>query len=190
MRRRAAFTLVEILMVLSIVALITAIVFPVFARAKMSAKVATSISQLRQLYVVTALYRSDHDGDGVYGDSGSMGLPQFPIDWNTIKSYPITEELMTSPCSCHPDTNLGGSCRPNWNVDLVWSFESQWSGWATKFREGTPLIWDVHCNDSSTRLYNQYALKRGNAVLLSGTAISRLSSGDLFHPLFYSKPQD
>ncbi|MFY9234966.1 MAG: prepilin-type N-terminal cleavage/methylation domain-containing protein [Fimbriimonadaceae bacterium] len=190
MTRRAGFTLVEILMVLAIIALITAITMPVFVRAKMSAKITTSISQLRQLYVITALYRSDHDGDGVYGDSGSMGLPQFPITEESLKSYPLTEELMTSPCSCHPDTNLGGPCGTNWNIHLVWAYESQWPGWATKFREGTPLFWDPHCNDRSTRLYNLYAMKRGNAVLLSGTAISRVGTGDLFNPSFYSTPQD
>lgn len=62
MRRLAsAFTLVELLVVIAIVSALAAILFPVFAQAKESAKRAVCISNLREISVATSSYVSDYD---------------------------------------------------------------------------------------------------------------------------------
>ncbi|MCU0316721.1 MAG: DUF1559 domain-containing protein [Fimbriimonadaceae bacterium] len=58
---RRAFTLIELLVVIAIIALLAAILFPVFARAKASAKQSTCISNLRQIGQAMTLYMSDAD---------------------------------------------------------------------------------------------------------------------------------
>jgi prepilin-type N-terminal cleavage/methylation domain-containing protein/prepilin-type processing-associated H-X9-DG protein len=60
--RRAGFTLVEILVVIGIIAVLTAILFPVLQRARETARKATCASHQRQLGMADAMYRSDYDG--------------------------------------------------------------------------------------------------------------------------------
>lgn len=58
---RKAFTLIEVLVVIAIIVLIAAIVFPVFGQVKASAKRTHCISNLRQIGLSLGLYMADHD---------------------------------------------------------------------------------------------------------------------------------
>jgi prepilin-type N-terminal cleavage/methylation domain-containing protein len=75
MRTRAAFTLVEVLVVIGILAVLAALTFPVFGLAKAKARETACASNLRQIWLATQLYRSENGGDGVYGSVTAMGLP-------------------------------------------------------------------------------------------------------------------
>lgn len=59
--KKRAFTLIELLVVIAIIAILAAILFPVFSRAKESAKKTTSIAQMRQLAAAVMMYASDYD---------------------------------------------------------------------------------------------------------------------------------
>ncbi len=59
--RNRAFTLIELLVVIAIIAILAAILFPVFAQAKASAKQIQALSNLRQLGTATFLYMGDYD---------------------------------------------------------------------------------------------------------------------------------
>lgn len=61
MRRRQAFTLIELLVVIAIIAVLAAILFPVFAQARERAKQAACISNLRQWGTAIGMYKSDYD---------------------------------------------------------------------------------------------------------------------------------
>lgn len=56
-----AFTLIELLVVIAIIAILAAILFPVFAQAKLAAKKTQSISNLKQMGTATQIYLSDSD---------------------------------------------------------------------------------------------------------------------------------
>ncbi len=58
---RRAFTLIELLVVIAIIAILAAILFPVFASAKESAKQTACASNIRQIGLGMQLYLSDHD---------------------------------------------------------------------------------------------------------------------------------
>jgi prepilin-type N-terminal cleavage/methylation domain-containing protein/prepilin-type processing-associated H-X9-DG protein len=58
---RPAFTLIELLVVIAIIAIMAAILFPVFARAREHARRATCTSNLKQLAAALIMYVSDYD---------------------------------------------------------------------------------------------------------------------------------
>lgn len=59
--RRAAFTLIELLIVIAIIALLATILFPVFARARENARRAACQSNLRQIGLGFSQYIQDND---------------------------------------------------------------------------------------------------------------------------------
>ena len=59
--RQRAFTLIELLVVIAIIAILAAILFPVFAQAKNAAKKSVSISNVKQVGLAGVLYVGDND---------------------------------------------------------------------------------------------------------------------------------
>lgn len=60
-RSNRAFTLIELLVVIAIIAILAAILFPVFAQAKMAAKKTADLSSIKQLGTATQIYLADFD---------------------------------------------------------------------------------------------------------------------------------
>jgi prepilin-type N-terminal cleavage/methylation domain-containing protein/prepilin-type processing-associated H-X9-DG protein len=61
-RRRGGFTLIELLVVIAIIAILAAILFPVFARAREQARKVACTSNLKQLALAFRMYSDDYDG--------------------------------------------------------------------------------------------------------------------------------
>src|SRR5438045_9161711 len=61
MRRTRGFTLIELLVVIAIIAILAAILFPVFAQARDKARAASCLSNLRQLAHATLMYVQPYD---------------------------------------------------------------------------------------------------------------------------------
>jgi len=99
MQRRNAFTLIELLVVIAIIAILAAILFPVFAQAKAAAKKATTVSNLKQLGTSIVLYANDAD------DTMPLAVG-FRDEWNanwcsswalTTQPYVKTYDVYRSP---------------------------------------------------------------------------------------------
>ncbi len=60
--RKQGFTLIELLVVIAIIAILAAILFPVFARARETAKKSACLSNMKQLAQAWIMYSDDYDG--------------------------------------------------------------------------------------------------------------------------------
>jgi prepilin-type N-terminal cleavage/methylation domain-containing protein/prepilin-type processing-associated H-X9-DG protein len=69
--RASGFTLIELLVVIAITAILAAILFPVFSKARAKAQQSTCQSNLKQLGTAFDMYKSDHDG--IYPCALSIG---------------------------------------------------------------------------------------------------------------------
>jgi prepilin-type N-terminal cleavage/methylation domain-containing protein len=75
---KKAFTLIELLVVIAIIAILAAILFPVFAQAKLAAKKTSSISNEKQIALGLAMYEGDVDDQL---PQSQYGVGDFQVSW-------------------------------------------------------------------------------------------------------------
>ena len=105
MRKRSTpgFTLIELLVVIAIIAILAAILFPVFARAKAKANQASCLSNLKQMQLAMTMYLSDNN---------QTCPPQISYAGNVSEEYwptliePYINNLQVWVCSADP--TVGG----------------------------------------------------------------------------------
>lgn len=89
MIRRAGFTLIELLVVIAIIAVLAAILFPVFARAREKARAAQCMSNLKQLGLALEMYSGDYDD--LYPWAVDPADECLPHIWN---GFPLWQALI------------------------------------------------------------------------------------------------
>lgn len=116
---KKAFTLIELLVVIAIIAILAAILFPVFAQAKAAAKKSADLSNTKQLGTALQIYLADYDDtypSAYYyrNDNGSSGTaPNCGyVHWSgMVMPYTKNKKIFVSP----GDTG-GGMAPTNYNT--------------------------------------------------------------------------
>jgi len=98
---RKAFTLIELLVVIAIIAILAAILFPVFAQAKESAKKANCQSNAKQWNLAMIMYETDADDYfPVWMATGSFDVDSNPKDYdlmNNLNPYIKSQDMSRTP---------------------------------------------------------------------------------------------
>jgi prepilin-type N-terminal cleavage/methylation domain-containing protein/prepilin-type processing-associated H-X9-DG protein len=100
-----AFTLIELLVVIAIIAILAAILFPVFAQAKAAAKKAVCLSNLKQISLGWMMYAGDYDDTYAMPENGYFTSDYSLIyaNWDVTDSYiPPTYNIVESPGTLQP----------------------------------------------------------------------------------------
>lgn len=108
-RRRRGFTLIELLVVIAIIAILAAILFPVFQRAKKQGVLTSCGSNLSQIARGVMLYASDHDGK-----APRIADSKWLQSHNTVKDLSGYVKGSRDVYSCKG----GGMCANDWEIML------------------------------------------------------------------------
>lgn len=134
--RRSGFTLIELLVVIAIIAILAAILFPVFAQAKAAAKKSVSISNFKQVGLGQMMYSNDYDDVFVLReivDASGNGIPPRQT-W-----APLTWREMTTPYI------KNGTSSYNWvTTDGSNGLFADKGIWESPVRQATYSLMDMH----------------------------------------------
>ncbi len=119
--KRAGFTLIELLVVIAIIAILAAILFPVFARAREKARQSSCMSNVKQLNLGILQYVQDYDE--VFPTHGWVDTAVWPNGqtggnpWH-VRIYPYVKNIQVYSC---PSGTLRWAGDPSTNLQIGYS---------------------------------------------------------------------
>lgn len=132
--RRAGFTLIELLVVIAIIAILAAILFPVFAKAKESAKAISELSNAKEIGLAYKLYINDSDDTMpiffAYNSAPPAGQVGHQGTEVLLLTYTANKQIFKSPL------DIGGPflAQDPGLVAAGGSYASYWQAYGTSFR--------------------------------------------------------
>jgi prepilin-type N-terminal cleavage/methylation domain-containing protein len=117
-KRTEGFTLIELLVVIAIIAILAAILFPVFLQAKEKARTITCVSNLREIAQAMRMYGNDYDGRFCWASDYFFG---HPLISDLLPKYMGSKGGVRSGAVWHCPSDIGdgtwqGSNTPYWKI--------------------------------------------------------------------------
>jgi prepilin-type N-terminal cleavage/methylation domain-containing protein len=99
MQRKKAFTLIELLVVIAIIAILAAILFPVFAQAKAAAKGSADLSNTKQMGLALLMYANDNEDYYPFAMDAAWQHTWASVSQPYAKSYQVYRSPLDSDFS-------------------------------------------------------------------------------------------
>ncbi len=148
---RGGFTLIELLVVIAIIAILAAILFPVFASARERARTAGCVSNLHQIGLAFLQYCDDYNGIVPFAADAedrydnppvpALNFP-FPFPWDVMRSYCKGNEIWR----CPSDKGLTWLRPKRGNVPWPPVIKNCYKTWGASYTYRTSLViknWDT-----------------------------------------------
>jgi prepilin-type N-terminal cleavage/methylation domain-containing protein len=168
--KRAGFTIVELLITISIVAIISALLYPLISSAVGRAKEKTCVSNLRQIGMALGMYRADYDGDGRVGTPAQMGMP----DWFSVirreRYYGIGIQFCTEPDSFSGGRGLYGQFWEGFD-------DKGWAANVEQWGDGTIALFDRNHRNGQRTYTMPFANHFRIGLALGGDVRTRIRKG-------------
>lgn len=124
--RRRAFTLIELLVVIAIIAILAAILFPVFAQARNAAKKTQDLSNMKQLLLGAQMYLQDNDDVFHRIQNGAQVAAQpnqvFGSE-DALAPFIKNEELWRAPNDPFQRKICGSTAQAGATISYSWTFK-------------------------------------------------------------------
>jgi prepilin-type N-terminal cleavage/methylation domain-containing protein len=161
--QRKAFTLIELLVVIAIIAILGAILFPVFAQAREKARQTTCASNLRQIVLATQMYLQDYDETFFPAHSTGQVGGNLPNNYGRLfwpwLVRPYTNSFEAFWCPSEPEDNCRKRNHPYFGYCSGCPLRGG-STWSISRRRGTNTIRRI-CTPRRVRL-QQGAARRAD----------------------------
>ena len=109
--KRKGFTLIELLVVIAIIAILAAILFPVFAKAREKARQTSCLSNIKEIGLAILMYAQDYDETFPWCVVGGGSYPWVAV----ISPYVKNDQIF----ACPSDSNTAaGRCSYVYNLEL------------------------------------------------------------------------
>ena len=176
-KRSSAFTLIELLVVIAIIAILAAILFPVFARARENARRSSCSSNLKQIALGVIQYRQDYDEK--FPSAMTLGVTN-SLGWaNSIQPYLKSTQIYQCPSESNSQSNLNtpttageGFTDYYFNAILSWNGDYASPNYSVGLNEAallssslTVMLGDGNGNQSSSRFRSNGCGTASNGVL-------------------------
>jgi prepilin-type N-terminal cleavage/methylation domain-containing protein/prepilin-type processing-associated H-X9-DG protein len=151
---RRGFTLIELLVVIAIIAILAAILFPVFARAREKARQSSCLSNMKQIALGQLMYAQDYDEVTVrwngYWASGEYDPPRFQFWYEYIQPYISNYQILICPSASIRALDPGSS--PNDSYKCTYAVSNGWPQQALADFE-TPASTVMMCETQGNNYY-------------------------------------
>ncbi|RYX80833.1 DUF1559 domain-containing protein [bacterium] len=146
-KNKSAFTLIELLVVIAIIAILAAILFPVFARARENARRSSCMSNMKQLGLGIMQYTQDYDERYEYGSAPVANTAFRGIGWaGQTAPYLKSRQIF----NCPSDTNTGGGNVATSGTPVSYAFNT-WLG-GVNMAAVTDVARNVMLSEMSTKV--------------------------------------
>lgn len=169
---RRGISLIEILVVIVILGVIAAILFPVLTAAHRSAKTGASMTHLKQAWTAISLYREDQAGHAQYGHGSEMGLPPHETYWEMMEDLGL-KDTKGNPFYYHP-------CYPSRHED---SFLRLWQRHLDDCEGRAVMLGDYSMNEHDAgSMHNRFMTTYGIGITLDGSTRIQRKRGLVHYP--------